>query len=443
MIPRPTGSSISVLVLAALSVPCNPVFGQKVGALGDVSSQSAKSVATEKVKADAPAVATPPASEAAAHAVPSPPVRPNAFAVRYMMRDMETMAEVLQLDATQASIIEAMLSDYLAETSVSRPVGEYAQLAERFRTNVQAVLSEEQFARWADVDAAVRRSRLALGATLPGEGIDVIGLVKGLIDQKERESREFTAASMEYAAALDPLLARRTELLDAIRANSSRATSAETMRTLADELGPLRASIRDLNMRTAEHVATLLSAEKGASIVDSVRRAAYPSVFSAGEAELFVRRAREDAASNNELRATIDVIAEALESRLADARIRAIEAVRARGELAAGIRGGLSAEQVDERIKQSESELMKVDDWVIDTLVVEMPESTALGAELRQEIDRRDRYRRLREANAWGQPEATLAEFDANGDGQLDAAESDAVFRTYTRNVSRFAKFRL
>lgn len=433
---RTNSRCVTLMVMAALSLSSALAHAQGDG----------KATAAEKSK-DAAGTSPAPAAGVAKASAPAAPAPAKAsadsFAVRYMMRDMETIADVLQLDSTQVSIVESMLSDYLSESSVSRPVSEYPILAERFRTNIQAVLSEEQFARWPDVDAAIRRSRLAVGATLPGEGLDVIGIVKGLLEQREREGREFAAASMEYSSALDPLLARRTELLDAIRANSGRATPAETMRALADELGPLRAAIRDLNMRTAAHIATLLPAERGALVTDAVQRAAYPSVFSAGEAELMVRRAREDAAADDELKASIDVISEALESRLVDARARAIEAVRARGELAVGIRGGLSPEQVDERIKQSEAELMKVDDWVLDTLVVEMPERTALGAQLREEIDIRDKYRRLRETNQWGNQEATVREFDANGDGQLDASEADLVFRTYTRNVSRFAKYRL
>lgn len=114
-----------------------------------------------------------------------------------------------------------------------------------------------------------------------------------------------------------------------------------------------------------------------------------------------------------------------------------------RSEFAVGVRGSMSPEQVDEAIKRSEKELMDVDDWVIDTLMVEMPERSALAIDLRTMMENRDRYRRLREGNGWGNQEATVREFDANGDGTLDAAEADEVFRTYTRNVSRFAKYRL
>ena len=369
--------------------------------------------------------------------------RPTAFGVRYMMRDMETIGTVLELDSMQVSIVEAMLGDYLAASSKSRPVNEYPALAEEFRSNVQAVLSEEQFARWPEVDAAIRRSRLSIGATLPGEGIDVVGLSSSVLEQHERSAREFVAASQEYSAALDPLLARRGELLDAIRIGASSGAGDATLRARMDEIGPLRVAIRDLNEQTLEHLASLVSAERGALLRDKLRRTAYPSVFSAGEAESLVRRAREQVGDDAESRVRIEAIAEAMESRLAEARARAVEAVRMRSEFAAGVRGSMSPEQVDESIKRSEKELMDVDDWVIDTLLVEMPERSALAIELRAMMENRDRYRRLRESNGWGNQEATVREFDANGDGTLDAAEADEVFRTYTRNVSRFAKYRL
>jgi hypothetical protein len=368
--------------------------------------------------------------------------RPTGFSVRYMMRDMETIASTLQLDSVQLSIVETMLGDYLAATSVSRPVNEYPVLAEEFRANVQAVLSEEQFARWPDVDAAVRRSRLSIGATLPGEGIDVIGLVNGMVEAHERSGRDFVAASLEYSAALDPLLARRTELLDAVRIGAARREGEASIRARMEELGPLRVAIRELNERTLDHVAMLVNADRGAVLRDRMSRTAYPSVYSAGEAESLVRRAREESGSDPEVRLRIEAIADALEVRLSEARARAIGAVRARAELAAGVRGS-TVEQVDERIKECEKELAEVDDWVIDTLVVEMPESSGLAAQLRGILEGRDRYRRLVEANAWGNSQATLQEFDANGNGVLDPSEAEEVFRTYTRNVSRFAKYRL
>ena len=378
-----------------------------------------------------------------AKGVNAAPARPTAFAVRYMMRDMEVIGTVLELDSMQVSIVEAMLADYLAASSVSRPVNEYPALAEEFRSNVQAVLSEEQFARWPEVDAAIRRSRLSIGATLPGEGIDVFGLANGVLEQHERSGREFVAASQEYSAALDPLLTRRGELTDAIRIGASAGVSDETLRARMDEVGPLRVAIRDLNERTLEHLATLVSAERGAVLRDRMLRTAYPSVYSAGEAESLVRRAREEVGDDAEARGRVESIAEVMESRLAEARSRAIQAVRTRSEFAAGARGSWSAAQVDDAIKASEKELMDVDDWVIDTLLVEMPERSALAIDLRAMMENRDRYRRLKESNGWGNQEATVREFDANGDGVLDAAEADQVFRTYTRNVSRFAKYRL
>lgn len=422
-----TSRGVVVWVLSACAVSLAlPVEG--------VASQ-AEQKATE--------AAAPPAPVAASGSVPAPPVRVTAFSIRYMMRDMETIGTTLQLDSVQVSIVQTMLADYLAATAVSRPVSEYPALAEEFRANVQAVLSEEQFARWPEVDAAVRRSRLAIGATLPGEGIDVIGLANSAIEAHERTGREFVAASMEYSSALDPLLARRTELLDAIRSGVSRGAGDAALRARMDEVGPIRMEIRDLNERTLEHLAMLMSAERGAMLRDRMSRTMYPSVYSAGEAESFVRRAREEAGSDPEFRQRIDAIADALDDRLSEARVRAIGAVRARAEFAAGVRGSGSAEQVDERIKQSEAELMEVDDWVIDTLLVEMPESSALGVQLRGIIEGRDRYRRLREGNGWGNQAATLQEFDSDGNGVLDASEADQAFRTYTRNVSRFAKYRL
>lgn len=400
---------------------------------------NASSSQTAETKASSAEAAQPaqPVTPAPAAASPTP------FSIRYMMRDMETIATVLDLDSVQVSIIESMLGDYLAASSVSRPVHEYPALAEEFRSNVQAVLSEEQYARWSQVDAAIRRGRLAVGATIPGEGIDVVGLANGLLEAHERGGRDFIAASEQYSAALDPLLVRRSELLDAIRIAASGGGSPDSVRSRMDEVAPVRISIRDLNERTLEHLASLMSAERGALLRDRMLRTAYPSVFSAGEAESFVRRAREEVGDEPEDQARIDVIAEALESRLLEARARAIDAVRTRSEFAAGARSSWSAEQVDEAIKRSEKELMEVDDWVIDTLLVEMPERSALAVDLRALMENRDRYQRLRESNGWGNQAATLREFDMNGDGALDPAEADQVFRTYTRNVSRFAKYRL
>lgn len=415
-------------------------FGQDSGSASVASPEGGVSRAGGR-SAPAPSKGEATGDPAKAQVVSSPARSP--FAIRYMMRDMETISSVLALDSVQVSIVETMLSDYLAASSVSRPAREYPVLAEEFRANVMAVLSEEQGAKWPDVDAAVRRSRLSVGSTLPGEGIDAVGLAQGMLESHESGSREMIAAAQEYSAALDPLLARRTELLDAIRAEAGRGAADSSLRPRMDELGPLRLAIRDLNQRTLERISSLLSEERGAVLRDTMARTAYPTVYGVGEAEAYVKRAREESRADDELRGRIDMIAGALESRLADARARALDAVRSRAEFAAGVKGALTAQQVDERIKSSEEELMKVDDWVIDTLLVEMPEGSALGVHLREISDGRDRYRRLRESNAWGNQEATVREFDANGDGTLDSSEADLAFRTYTRNVSRFAKYRL
>lgn len=437
--PRSVLLGSAVAVAAAVAAP---VAAELPAATADNREGQASASPTGGVKpARAPAGGEPARAPAGAEPASAPPK--SQFAIRYMMRDMETIASVLELDSVQVSIVETMLSDYLAASTISRPAHEYATLADEFRANVLAVLSEEQGARWTDVDAAVRRSRLSVGATLPGEGIDAVGLAQGMLEPHERGSREMIAASQEYSAALDPLLARRTELMDAIRAEAVRGKADSSLRSRMDEVGPLRVAIRDLNQRTLERIASLLSEERGAMLRDRMARTAYPTVFGVGEAEALVRRAREESRSDPELGGRIDLIAGALESRLADARARALDAVRGRAEFSAGVRGSLTADQVDEGIKASEEELMKVDDWVIDTLLVEMPESSALGNHLREIVDGRDRFLRLKESGAWGNQEATVREFDADGDGTLSSAEAELAFRTYTRNVSRFAKYRL
>lgn len=436
--------AVASLAAALLGVAAASAQDTTKGAAPKAASPSPAGESASSSQAAEPKPSPAEAPQPTQPVTPPPAVAsPTPFSIRYMMRDMETIATVLDLDSVQVSIIESMLGDYLAASSISRPVHEYPELAEEFRSNVQAVLSEEQYSRWSQVDAAIRRGRLAVGATIPGEGIDVIGLANGLLEAHERAGRDFIAASEQYSAALDPLLVRRSELLDAIRIAASSGGSPDSVRSRMDEVAPVRISIRDLNERTLEHLASLMSAERGALLRDRMLRTAYPSVFSAGEAESFVRRAREEVGDEPEDQARIDVIAEALESRLLEARARAIDAVRTRSEFAAGARGSWSADQVDEAIKRSEKELMEVDDWVIDTLLVEMPERSALAIDLRALMENRDRYRRLRESNGWGNQAATVREFDMNGDGTLDPAEADQVFRTYTRNVSRFAKYRL
>lgn len=391
----------------------------------------------------APAAAAPATSDAAAPAQGKVRGTASGAPLRYMTRDMEVIAKVLDLDAVQAPVIEAMLSDYIDAMTVSRPVLEYDRLTAEFQDNVKSVLSESQYERWPEVEAAIRRDRLAAGSTLPGESIDVIGLAMGMMGEGERASREMLAAMREYAESLDPLLRRRTDLLDSLRVSAGKGAPEGAARARMDEVAAVRIAIRDLNDRTLEYVASLMSAERGAMLRDRALRLSYPTAYGAGDAESMIRRAREEAAGAPEARDRVERLADALESRLAEARARAVQAVRQRSELASGARTAVGAEQVDERIKQSERELMQIDDWVIESLIADLPESMPLMADLREIVDGRDRFKRLKDRNGWGNAADTLAEFDADGDGVLGPDEAEFVFRTYTRNVSRLAKYRL
>lgn len=391
----------------------------------------------------APAAAAPATPDAAAPAQGKVRGTASGAPLRYMTRDMEVIAKVLDLDAVQAPVIEAMLSDYIDAMTVSRPVLEYDRLTAEFQDNVKSVLSESQYERWPEVEAAIRRDRLAAGSTLPGESIDVIGLAMGMMGEGERASREMLAAMREYAESLDPLLRRRTDLLDSLRVSAGKGAPEGAARARMDEVAAVRIAIRDLNDRTLEYVASLMSAERGAMLRDRALRLSYPTAYAAGDAESMIRRAREEAAGAPEARDRVERLADALESRLAEARARAVQAVRQRSELASGARTAVGAEQVDERIKQSERELMQIDDWVIESLIADLPESMPLMADLREIVDGRDRFKRLKDRNGWGNAADTLAEFDADGDGVLGPDEAEFVFRTYTRNVSRLAKYRL
>lgn len=391
----------------------------------------------------APAAAAPATPDAAAPAQGKVRGTASGAPLRYMTRDMEVIAKVLDLDAVQAPVIEAMLSDYIDAMTVSRPVLEYDRLTAEFQDNVKSVLSESQYERWPEVEAAIRRDRLAAGSTLPGESIDVIGLAMGMMGEGERASREMLAAMREYAESLDPLLRRRTDLLDSLRVSAGKGAPEGAARARMDEVAAVRIAIRDLNDRTLEYVASLMSAERGAMLRDRALRLSYPTAYAAGDAESMIRRAREEAAGAPEARDRVERLADALESRLAEARVRAVQAVRQRSELASGARTAVGAEQVDERIKQSERELMQIDDWVIESLIADLPESMPLMADLREIVDGRDRFKRLKDRNGWGNAADTLAEFDADGDGVLGPDEAEFVFRTYTRNVSRLAKYRL
>lgn len=407
-----------------------------------------KAAAREVEKPVAPSPAAPAAAAPATPDAAAPvqgKVRGTAAGapLRYMTRDMEVIAKVLDLDAVQAPVIEAMLSDYIDAMTVSRPVLEYDRLTAEFQDNVKSVLSESQYERWPEVEAAIRRDRLAAGSTLPGESIDVIGLAMGMMGEGERASREMLAAMREYAESLDPLLRRRTDLLDSLRVSAGKGAPEGAARARMDEVAAVRIAIRDLNDRTLEYVASLMSAERGAMLRDRALRLSYPTAYAAGDAESMIRRAREEAAGAPEARDRVERLADALESRLAEARARAVQAVRQRSELASGARTAVGAEQVDERIKQSERELMQIDDWVIESLIADLPESMPLMADLREIVDGRDRFKRLKDRNGWGNAADTLAEFDADGDGVLGPDEAEFVFRTYTRNVSRLAKYRL
>lgn len=251
----------------------------------------------------------------------------EAFQPDFLSRDMVVFADVLELDDSQQAVLESLLTDYAdsfklgteglkdnmkamkdqiiaagdqgAMAVILGPINawtaEKRKLHDRFVENVQAILSDEQVARWPKLERAMRREKELPRGVLSGEKLDLVVIARASEVPPEvmkASASEITA----YEVAIDGALAERARQMAesqerikaALASNDQTAGLREIERIVAK-----RVVLRDLQEQYITALATAFGSQYGTAFRDRALREAFPSVYRPSSMIPYFAAARE------------------------------------------------------------------------------------------------------------------------------------------------------
>ncbi len=158
-------------------------------------------------------------------------------------------------------------------------------------SDLRLLLTPEQDARWTDVEQFRRRRHdLVQGASLSGEGVDLIALTEGAeIPEASRAAVDTLLA--QYAGELDRAILERdrarTKLSDAQAAEEAGRgdLSREDAQRFFEDIKDKGAAIRDLNRRYVRQIESEVGGDSSVRIEVAFQQASFPRVFSKSATE--------------------------------------------------------------------------------------------------------------------------------------------------------------
>lgn len=237
----------------------------------------------------------------------------EAFQPDFLSRDMVVFADVLELDDSQQAVLESLLTDYAdsfklgteglkdkmkamkdqiiaagdkgAMSVILGPINEWTaekrKLHDRFVENVQAILSDEQVARWPKLERAMRREKELPRGVLSAESLDLVVIARAS-EVPPEAMKSAAAAVTAYELAIDGALAERArQMADsqerikaAMVSNDNNAGVREIELIVAK-----RVVLRDLQEQHITALATAFGTQYGPAFRDRALREAFPSVY--------------------------------------------------------------------------------------------------------------------------------------------------------------------
>ncbi len=251
----------------------------------------------------------------------------EAFQPDYLKRDMTLFVEYLALEEWQQPTVESLLGDYTSDFTVGvdglrdrmkgmkdqilgageqgaiavimRPITEWSQekarLKQRFVDNLRSVLSDEQQARWPQLERAMRREKELPRGVLGGESLDLRQVSRDCEIPPETMLAAKEALE-QYEIGLDGALLARAAQMAASQEKIKDAMVAQDFSTGLAQLEMIvakRVALRDLQEQSIELIAAAYGAQWGAPFRTRAFAAAYPSVFRPSPMIGYVAAARE------------------------------------------------------------------------------------------------------------------------------------------------------
>lgn len=183
------------------------------------------------------------------------------------------------------------------------------------------VLTKGQRSLWAAYERERRRrATLSQGARIPGEGIDLYTVVDELElaeGNRDRISRMLDSYATELDDALvdrDQYVANTLDRIDEVLTGKN-GQDPDTVFRKGNEK---RETLRDINAKYAELLASQLDAETGRRLVDAFNRKAYPRVYRDTAVEGYVAKVTAIEDMSGEQRDALDAIQRDYQARMAD-----------------------------------------------------------------------------------------------------------------------------
>ncbi len=284
--------------------------------------------------------------------------------------DLDEMTEILTLTAEQQDIVTGLLAGYeqaftagaeatrvkmsdvndqvrnAASNDVYMQVqaqkviiedewtAQASQLEADFFESVRALLSPDQTDRWEEYERTRRRRMsLRLGARFPGDNIDLIALVSGLELPAARYA-ELEPLLDSYAIELDQSLRGRNEAFEeaitAMRGSAGTGSPLTNQRELLARADQYRVQIQQLNARTLEQIAGMLTPEEEEAFRRAYLEEAYPAIYRESAVERYLETIRRLPDLTDDQRQQLDAIEREFNREMGALNARAVELERQR-----------------------------------------------------------------------------------------------------------------
>lgn len=199
-------------------------------------------------------------------------------------------------------------------------------LEQELLTNLQALLTDEQRAKWPTVERERRRHDLLPSSRLSGESVDLIELVARLRDSERADdalkSTEIDQLLEQYAMEMDSALQMRERFIEPLQKTffQTIANDPAAGEKIWKDATEKRKAVRDVNRRYLAVLKAAMTEERAATLEAMYMEQAYPAAHAPTKAEKFLALALELQSLTSDQASSLLAFEQSLDARLAPVR---------------------------------------------------------------------------------------------------------------------------
>ncbi|GJQ29309.1 MAG: hypothetical protein HBSAPP03_11930 [Phycisphaerae bacterium] len=235
--------------------------------------------------------------------------------------DLKAAAEVhtaaLEDRIERAEALKDVSSASVPQEEVGRWKEEADRIKRAFVDDLKSLLTSAQANRWPLAEREMRRFKRISAGRLGGESLDLVRLVEEHVPEAWG-SADVTEALLRYADAMDGALRTRDEAIGESRSEEfERLVGTDRAGALRvwEEAQAARIAVRDLNLRYAEQVASVLAPEQATALRRAVLEKSYPKLCEPTRSEKVIRAAAALSTLDESQRREVREIVEGYETR--------------------------------------------------------------------------------------------------------------------------------